>query len=89
MVSKEISSYMAAIGRIGGRKSRRKLGADQARTMVRIREAGKAYREFHSRCFWSSPKGMQIKENDIPWVIDQLQKHGGLEGWKRAQKLCR
>ncbi|MGC9452992.1 MAG: hypothetical protein ACP5I4_16265 [Oceanipulchritudo sp.] len=80
---------MAEIGRTGGRKSRRHLDRDQARGMVRIREARKAYRQFHDRCFWSSPADLKITEADIPWVIDQLRRHGGRTGWERADHLCR
>jgi hypothetical protein len=71
---------MAEIGRAGGRKSRRRLDAEQARKMVRIREARRAYWEFHGRCFWSNPTDLRINEQDIPWVIDQLRRHGGRSG---------
>ena len=84
-----ISQYMATIGRTGGRKSRRKLSPEQAQKMVQIREARRAYRDFHAECFWNSPAGLKILETDIPWVVDQLKKHGGQRGWERAQKLCR
>ena len=84
-----ISRYMARIGREGGCKSRRVLGREQALRMVRIREARRAYREFHDRCFWSSPVDLKIIEADIPWVIEQLRRHGGRPGWERAERLCR
>ena len=51
MVNREISAYLAKIGKRGGQKSRRRLDADAARAMVRVREAQKAFREFHSICF--------------------------------------
>jgi hypothetical protein len=80
---------MAEIGRAGGRKSRRRLDAEQARRMVRIREARRAYREFHDRCFWGNPTDLRIIERDIQWVIEQLRRHGGRAGWERAERLCR
>ncbi|MGC9453095.1 MAG: hypothetical protein ACP5I4_16815 [Oceanipulchritudo sp.] len=89
MVEANISRYLATIGRKGGLKSRRTLGPDQARAMVRIREARRAYREFHDTCFWSNPPGFEVREQDIPWVIEQLKAHGGAEGWERARRLCR
>jgi hypothetical protein len=79
---------MAEIGRAGGRKSHRRLDAEQARKMVRIREARRAYRDFHNHCFWSSPRDLRIVEADIPWVIEQLRRHGGRSGWERAERLC-
>lgn len=88
-MDKVISRYMAKIGREGGRRSRRVLGREQALRMVRIREACRAYREFRDRCFWSSPMELKIKEADIPWVIEQLRRHGGRPGWERAERLCR
>ena len=89
MVNKEISAYMAAIGREGGRRSRRTLSPEQAKEMVRLREARKAYREFHTTCFWSSPEDFQAGKDDIAWIIDQLKRHGGRAGWNRAERLCR
>ena len=89
MVKGAISRYMAEIGRRGGRKSKRVLGREQAQRMVRIREARRAYREFHDRCFWSSPMELAVTEADIPWIIEQLRRHGGWSGWERADRLCR
>lgn len=89
MMNPTISRYMAEIGRTGGRKSRRKLDGEQARQMVRIREARRAFREFHDRCFWSSPPDFRVMQQDIPWVIEQLRRHGGRAGWERAERLCR
>lgn len=89
MVEANISRYLAEIGRKGGQRSRRTLGPEQARAMVRIREARRAYRDFYDTCFWSSPPSYQVGERDIPWVIKQLRAHGGAKGWERANRLCR
>jgi len=37
-MNKELSEYMAKIGKSGGKKSKRTLTADQARKMVEARE---------------------------------------------------
>ena len=50
----------ADAGRLGGRKSRRRLSPDQARAMVRIREARKLFRAYHSRCFWWAPSDLVV-----------------------------
>ena len=89
MINKEISAYMAKIGRTGGRKSKRSLASKNAKEMVRVREARKAFRDFHATCFWSSPPNYQVSKTDIDWVVDQLQRHGGQAGWERAERLCR
>ncbi len=89
MVDSEISAYMAKIGGKGGRKSRRRLDSETARSMVRLREARKAFREFRSTCFWSSPVDYRVMAGDIPWIIKQLKRHGGRAGWNRAERLCR
>lgn len=89
MVNSTISQYMAKIGRTGGRKSRRRLDREQAQRMVLIREARRAFREFHDRCFWSSPANLEMGPGDIAWVIEQLRRHGGRAGWERAERLCR
>ena len=77
MVNPQISVYMAEIGRKGGKKSRR-LDSEAARTMVRVREAQKAFREFHNLCFWSSPPDYRVKKGDLDWIVDQLKPHGAV-----------
>lgn len=80
-------TYLAEIGRRGGQKSRRKLDPETARAMVRVREARRAYRRFHSRCFWSYRPDLIITEADLPWVAEQLMKHGDREAWQVGAKL--
>ncbi len=81
--------YLAEIGRRGGRESRRTLSEEQARKMVRVREARRAYREFHAACFWSFDPDYVIEEKDVAWVAERLMEFGGREGWERGAKLCR
>ena len=68
---------MATIGRAGGKKSRRQLDTATSKNMVRVREARRAYRRFHTSCFWSFDPTYPITLNDVPWVAEQLKKHGG------------
>lgn len=84
-----IRSYMAEIGRKGGKRSRRKLSSEQAKDMVRVREARKAYRTFHALCFWSSPPDLTIGLDDLDWVTDRLRRYGNRDAWEVASKLCR
>jgi len=83
-----VREYLAQIGRRGGRKSRRALSSNVARQMVRVREARRAYRRFHARCFWSFDPGYVIGVSDVAWVAKQLRKHGGRDTWEVARKLC-
>lgn len=82
-------AYLQEIGRRGGRKSRRILTSEQAREMVRVRRARRAYREFHARCFWSYPVDLAVTHDDIAWVVDQLRRYGGRDAWLVAEALCR
>ena len=84
-----MKSYLAEIGRRGGRKSRRILDSETARTMVRVREARRAYRRFHAECFWSYDPGYRIGSKDVAWVAERLRRHGGRAAWTIASKLCR
>ncbi len=84
-----LRKYLAEIGRRGGKASRRTLSPEQAREMVRIREARRAYHRFYHRCFWSYAPDLIIGSADIPWVIEQLRKHGGRRAWEVAARLCR
>jgi len=88
MMNQEVRKYMAAIGQKGGKLSRRKLDADTARDMVRIREARRAFRRFFTECFWSHDPQYKVTLGDVPWVAEQLMKNGGMEAWKLGAKLC-
>jgi len=87
-MDRRVRNYLAVIGSRGGRKSRRTLDPDTARIMVRIREARRAFRRFHAKCFWSYDPEYAVGPSDIAWVADQLCKHGGREAWEAAKKLC-
>lgn len=84
-----IRQYLASIGRRGGLKSRRVLDPATARGMVNVREARRAFRRFHASCFWSYRTDLLITQADVPWVAEQLMKHGNREAWCVAAKLCR
>lgn len=83
-----ISDYFATIGRKGGSRSRRTLTPEQAQNMVRVREARKAFRKYHTQCFWFMAKDAQIQESDIPEIVRGLKKNGGRQGFILAAKLC-
>jgi hypothetical protein len=84
-----IRKYLAEIGRRGGRKSRRRLDPEQASAMVQVREARRAYRAYHARCFWSCPPNLEIGAADVTWVAEQLMRHGGRDAWEKGVQLCR
>lgn len=81
--------WLAEIGRRGGKKSRRVLKPEFARSMVRVREARRAYRRFHTECFWWCDPDYEIGSGDVAWVAEQLRKHGGRNAWSMGTKLCR
>jgi hypothetical protein len=85
----EINRYLARIGARGGRKSRRSLDPDTARTMVKVREARRAFGRFRNTCFWSYRPDLEIGAADVPWVAEQLMKHGNREAWQAGARLCR
>ena len=87
-MEQNIKSYLADIGRRGGRKSRRVLDPETARAMVRVREARRAYRRFHAECFWSFDPDYRIGSLDVVWVAGQLRRYGGRDAWEVARKLC-
>ena len=86
---KDIARYLAQIGAKGGRKSRRTLDRDTARAMVSVREARRAFARFRHSCFWSFRPDLEIRAEDVPWVAEQLMKHGNREAWRVGAKLCR
>ena len=84
-----VRRYLSSIGRRGGQKSRRQLATETARDMVRLREARRAFRRFHARCFWSTDPDYRVTPNDIPWVAERVMTYGGREGWDMGARLCR
>lgn len=80
---------LAAIGARGGRKSRRSLDPETARAMVRVREARRAFKRFRTTCFWSYRPDLIIGINEVPWVAEQLKKHGDRAAWSVGVRLCR
>lgn len=88
-MDKSLRTYLSEIGRRGGKRSRRVLGSETAARMVRVREAKRAFKRFHSLCFWSYDPNYSVGAEDIPWVAEQLKKHGNREAWNLAARLCR
>ncbi len=86
---KDVKRYLAQIGSRGGRKSRRTLDPETARTMVRVREARRAFRRFRTMCFWSCRPDLEIGVDDVAWVAEQLMKHGNRDAWNAGVRLCR
>jgi len=84
-----VRKYLAEIGRRGGKRSRRSLDSDTARNMVRVREARRAFRRYHARCFWSFDPEYRVTQNDIEWVAEHLKKHGDRAAWILGGRLCR
>lgn len=89
MENQEVSRYLAEIGRKGGKKSRRRLSSADARDMVRVREARRAFRKFHAQCFWYLRSDLDVSLDDIPEIVRGLRQNGGREGFLLAAKLCR
>ena len=87
-VPTSINAYLSEIGRKGGLKSRRHLSDEDARNMVRVREAKRAYKAFYAQCFWHLRPDLNITLNDIPEIVRGLRQHGGRQGFILAAKLC-
>jgi len=82
-----IKDYLAQIGRRGGLKSRRSLNPDHARRMVAVREARRAFARYKAQCFWSYRPDWIISLEDVPAVIEQLQREGNREAFMVARHL--
>ena len=84
-----IRLYLAQIGSRGGKKSRRTLSPQTARSMVLLREARRAFRKFGTSCFWSYDPKLSIAAADIAWIAQELRKNGDRKAWEAAERLCR
>jgi hypothetical protein len=54
---------------------------------TRLELANQLFREFHTRCFWHSPRTLIVTEDLIPFVAKGLRTHGGRRGFLLADKL--
>ena len=86
---KIVKQYLSKIGRKGGKKGKRYLDPSEAKNMVKIREAKKAYSNYFAECFWSFDPNLKITKHDVSWVAEQLMKNGSMECWKIGRRLCR
>jgi hypothetical protein len=57
--------------------------------MVTLREARRAFRQFHAQCFWSTDPEYVVTAADLPWVAERLMTFGGRRGWEIGARLCR
>jgi len=86
-ISDEIKNYLREIGAKGGRKSRRRLDPAQARRMVAVREARRAFRDYRARCFWSFNPEWKVEFDQIPLVIRTLRNEGDSKAFACARRL--
>ena len=56
--------------------------------MVRIREARRAFGEFHTQCFWYMRRDMTVTLDDLPEIIRGLRENGGRRGLLVAARLA-
>jgi hypothetical protein len=53
----------------------------------RVELANQLFREFHTRCFWHSPRDLIITEELIPFVVKGLRTRGGRRSFMLAETL--
>jgi hypothetical protein len=88
-MDKKVKSYLAEIGSRGGKKSRRVLTPEQARRMVAVREARRAFRRHSAEYFWSYRSDAKIEQEDIPWVVRGMQTEGDRRAFEWGRKIRR
>jgi hypothetical protein len=86
-ISDEVKTYLRGIGAKGGRKSRRRLDPVQARRMVAVREARRAFRDYKTQCFWSFDPAWNIQNEHVPLVIRTLRNEGNAQAFTRAKRI--
>ena len=84
-----LKSRSAPIGRRGGAGSRRTPPPAEVRDAARLREARRAFRDYHAQCFWYLRPDMPVAPGDVPEIVRGLRRHGGRKGFLLAARLCR
>ena len=54
----------------------------------RLELARRAFRQFRARCFWSYRPDLVITEAEIPFIVRELRRNGGHEGYRVAAQIC-
>ncbi len=83
------SEHPSRISRKDEVRSRRHLSPEQARDMVRVREARRAFREFRTQCFWYLRPDLVVTLEDVPEIVRGLRLNGGHKGFRIAARLSR
>ncbi|MGA2243533.1 MAG: hypothetical protein ABSH48_00935 [Verrucomicrobiota bacterium] len=58
-------------------------------TPEKLELAQRAFREFHSRCFWFMREDLSVGVADLRAIVRGLRAHGNREAFFIAAKLCR
>lgn len=45
--------------------------------------------ELRCHCFWWVPDNVSMSELSMDTIVRGLRLHGGRDGWKLAERLCR
>lgn len=83
------SSNADRASRKGESSRRRNSSSAESRDEARVREARRAFRDFHVQCFWYWRPDMQVTLRDVPEIAAGLRRNGGREGFLVAGRLCR
>ncbi len=84
-----LKSRSAPIGRQDGSRSHSTPAPAEARDAARVREARRAFRDYHAQCFWYLRPDMPVTLGDVPEIVRGLRRHGGRKGFLLAARLCR
>ena len=85
--ARTIERFDPAVRRRGPRSGR--LSSADARDMVRVREARRAFRDFYAQCFWYLDPDLRVTLRDVPEIVRGLRRNGGRKGFLAAARLCR
>ena len=84
-----LKACSARIGGQGGSRNHATLPSAEARDRVRVREARRAFLDYHAQCFWYLRPDMQVTLGDVPEIVRGLRRNGGRKGFLLAARLCR
>ena len=63
-------------------------GSETSERERRVALARWAFRQYFAQCFWSADPNLEIREENIPFVIRGLRHYGGHKGYRIAAELC-
>lgn len=61
----------------------------QVSTTEKVQLANRLFHQYYTQCFWYLRRDLEVTEENLPLILHGLRTHGGHQGFRWADLLCR